>query len=131
MLYSWRYRVVPVAMEFGSLYANGSEFRIRDFDACRVRVFVQCGIDREASASRGVPDKIDDDSPTHERFATPVLCDVTKHTMLNLIPFAGARGKVARSEEHTSELQSRSDLVCRLLLEKQNEASVVRKASDQ
>src|SRR2546421_2018177 len=26
--------------------------------------------------------------------------------------------KVIRSEEHTSELQSRSDLVCRLLLEK-------------
>src|SRR5206468_12919226 len=30
---------------------------------------------------------------------------------------AGHHG-VARSEEHTSELQSRSDLVCRLLLEK-------------
>src|SRR5437588_5740483 len=28
---------------------------------------------------------------------------------------------VARSEEHTSELQSHSDLVCRLLLEKKNE----------
>src|SRR5690349_22401827 len=27
---------------------------------------------------------------------------------------------VARSEEHTSELQSRRDLVCRLLLEKKN-----------
>src|SRR2546421_9708099 len=27
-------------------------------------------------------------------------------------------GILARSEEHTSELQSRSDLVCRLLLEK-------------
>src|SRR5438105_5547922 len=27
-------------------------------------------------------------------------------------------GRVARSEEHTSELQSRVDLVCRLLLEK-------------
>src|SRR5436190_17072170 len=27
-----------------------------------------------------------------------------------------------RSEEHTSELQSHSDLVCRLLLEKKNEA---------
>src|SRR2546428_3545470 len=27
---------------------------------------------------------------------------------------------VYRSEEHTSELQSRSDLVCRLLLEKKN-----------
>src|SRR5206468_13084179 len=29
-------------------------------------------------------------------------------------------GVLPRSEEHTSELQSRSDLVCRLLLEKKN-----------
>src|SRR6478672_7682717 len=29
-----------------------------------------------------------------------------------------ATARTARSEEHTSELQSRSDLVCRLLLEK-------------
>src|SRR3712207_8570559 len=31
---------------------------------------------------------------------------------------AGCRGDVNRSEEHTSELQSRQYLVCRLLLEK-------------
>src|SRR5688572_31956540 len=31
------------------------------------------------------------------------------------------RGKDARSEEHTSELQSQSNLVCRLLLEKKKE----------
>src|SRR5260221_5119702 len=31
---------------------------------------------------------------------------------------ADGDGHVARSEEHTSELQSHSDLVCRLLLEK-------------
>src|SRR5271163_5098864 len=32
---------------------------------------------------------------------------------------SGSRGDISkRSEEHTSELQSRSDLVCRLLLEK-------------
>src|SRR5688572_32692919 len=30
----------------------------------------------------------------------------------------GARGESHRSEEHTSELQSQSNLVCRLLLEK-------------
>src|SRR5215208_5654183 len=30
----------------------------------------------------------------------------------------GPRGAAARSEEHTSELQSRGHLVCRLLLEK-------------
>src|SRR5688572_30997528 len=31
-----------------------------------------------------------------------------------------AKGVVPRSEEHTSELQSQSNLVCRLLLEKKN-----------
>src|SRR5690349_22112202 len=34
-----------------------------------------------------------------------------------------------RSEEHTSELQSRRDLVCRLLLEKKKKIKVRRKAS--
>src|SRR5206468_10499594 len=37
-----------------------------------------------------------------------------KHTKV----FVFLPWSVARSEEHTSELQSRSDLVCRLLLEK-------------
>src|SRR2546428_4815034 len=32
----------------------------------------------------------------------------------------------SRSEEHTSELQSRSDLVCRLLLEKKKKATKLR-----
>src|SRR5260221_7411390 len=31
---------------------------------------------------------------------------------------SGRERRIARSEEHTSELQSHSDLVCRLLLEK-------------
>src|SRR2546430_8452957 len=38
------------------------------------------------------------------------------------VPLGGARGRRSsgsRSEEHTSELQSQSNLVCRLLLEKQ------------
>src|SRR5260221_7983352 len=33
-----------------------------------------------------------------------------------------------RSEEHTSELQSHSDLVCRLLLEKKKNAAVTRRS---
>src|SRR5699024_11819895 len=35
-------------------------------------------------------------------------------------PYTRLDGSSARSEEHTSELQSRFDLVCRLLLEKKN-----------
>src|SRR5438034_2713627 len=34
------------------------------------------------------------------------------------LPAGPSRGGAGRSEEHTSELQSHSDLVCRLLLEK-------------
>src|SRR2546428_5387642 len=34
--------------------------------------------------------------------------------------------QLLRSEEHTSELQSRSDLVCRLLLEKKKSISTIR-----
>src|SRR5690625_5336015 len=40
---------------------------------------------------------------------------VLSHQWLNLTPI---RLKRSRSEEHTSELQSRGHLVCRLLLEK-------------
>src|SRR6266540_1769838 len=36
----------------------------------------------------------------------------------HLVAERGLRGRVRRSEEHTSELQSHHDLVCRLLLEK-------------
>src|SRR5438132_5604204 len=35
-------------------------------------------------------------------------------------PLIEALQRMVRSEEHTSELQSHSDLVCRLLLEKKN-----------
>src|SRR5206468_5010003 len=46
---------------------------------------------------------------------------------LGASPFPGAARK--RSEEHTSELQSRSDLVCRLLLEKKNTPATTRPRS--
>src|SRR5204863_8589232 len=39
-------------------------------------------------------------------------------TLIGIIAGIGSIAFYARSEEHTSELQSRRDLVCRLLLEK-------------
>src|SRR5690349_23550515 len=41
---------------------------------------------------------------------------------------AGSGAKLPRSEEHTSELQSRRDLVCRLLLEKKKNNEVTKDA---
>src|SRR5260370_24615376 len=43
--------------------------------------------------------------------------------MDTIIPYVPAQQRDARSEEHTSELQSHLNLVCRLLLEKKNNSS--------
>src|SRR5438034_2389845 len=45
------------------------------------------------------------------------------------IPESGKNIVTARSEEHTSELQSHSDLVCRLLLEKKKKISTIKTTS--
>src|SRR2546421_8943664 len=54
------------------------------------------------------------------RIRVTISSDVSANFTLILQPVAVVKGvtQSTRSEEHTSELQSRSDLVCRLLLEK-------------
>src|SRR5699024_11424298 len=52
-------------------------------------------------------------------FLSKVMKKLLKLLLTSLI-FSTASFGAARSEEHTSELQSRFDLVCRLLLEKKN-----------
>src|SRR5690606_41545395 len=51
------------------------------------------------------------ESPTEVQFGIPGFEDEQKRVIA---------ATVGRSEEHTSELQSRENLVCRLLLEKKN-----------
>src|SRR5690349_22389829 len=63
-----------------------------------------------------------------QRTTGPTLLALTRQVLPNLndIPVQTRREGVfkgARSEEHTSELQSRRDLVCRLLLEKKKKNS--------
>src|SRR2546430_10799396 len=49
------------------------------------------------------------------------LCSIRAGTPVDLRLDKLLPQRLARSEEHTSELQSQSNLVCRLLLEKKNE----------
>src|SRR5260221_2299955 len=49
---------------------------------------------------------------------TPWRC--SSWTSMSWPPGSTTEMEIPRSEEHTSELQSHSDLVCRLLLEKKN-----------
>src|SRR5687768_17990000 len=50
----------------------------------------------------------------------PRICDRENITFFRMSSLASSLPNRARSEEHTSELQSRLHLVCRLLLEKKN-----------
>src|SRR5699024_12548414 len=50
----------------------------------------------------------------------PIITFLTMYAIIVLYYLLRFAVKRARSEEHTSELQSRFDLVCRLLLEKKN-----------
>src|SRR5690554_7002034 len=70
---------------------------------------------------------------THTGFRTRVyksyFLDIRNHGNCQLRNFCFyfcrcSKGSSKRSEEHTSELQSRPHLVCRLLLEKKNATSV-------
>src|SRR6266853_745509 len=75
------------------------------------------------AATKLVPPSVDSYNPT---FATPggvkrpPITDDTpcRATSVPMKMWVGSLGSIARSEEHTSELQSQSNLVCRLLLEK-------------
>src|SRR5256886_6715104 len=51
-------------------------------------------------------------------FVSPVVFGETSHQV------AAVSAYVLRSEEHTSELQSQSNLVCRLLLEKKKQKQI-------
>src|SRR5688572_32201287 len=51
-------------------------------------------------------------------FRSPVATGASTGADSDAGPACAGGGEVARSEEHTSELQSQSNLVCRLLLEK-------------
>src|SRR5206468_11469610 len=61
-------------------------------------------------------------APTSSRSSSPA--SATTSAASARPPVDPADGPRRRSEEHTSELQSRSDLVCRLLLEKKKKNKI-------
>src|SRR5699024_11955158 len=70
-----------------------------------------------AAHSRDRVAKIEGDGERVERMKSPLPPrDFEREVELGM----GIDGDALRSEEHTSELQSRFDLVCRLLLENKN-----------
>src|SRR5437868_11625792 len=83
-----------------TLFPYTTLFRSRRVDAAEVHVRVQIALNQMFRLERG---------HLAVMSALDLLAEHEGHA---------AGEKVKRSEEHTSELQSRFDLVCRLLLEK-------------
>src|SRR5437868_10095413 len=77
-----------------------------------------------AGQAWGVKAREDNPAPPLSTAGSPMV----SHT-LNRINDADLIREAQRSEEHTSELQSRFDLVCRLLLEKKKHSQRRRNAS--
>src|SRR5205085_12285948 len=63
------------------------------------------------------------DTPGHEDFSEDTYRTLTAVDSAIMVIDAAKGIEAQRSEEHTSELQSQSNLVCRLLLEKKKESS--------
>src|SRR2546422_5634408 len=56
-------------------------------------------------------------------------CGIRRRAVKEEVRFREESAEVERSEEHTSELQSRLHLVCRLLLEKKNNPRAPRRTT--
>src|SRR5207302_6988388 len=71
-----------------------------------------------SAASSGVGSRLSRASTSWSPGASPGLWRRMRSMARETVRVASSRQKSRRSEEHTSELQSRENLVCRLLLEK-------------
>src|SRR5438874_7304605 len=75
-----------------------------------------CQGDDILAAILGISMQLRRAEPGKVRFRRPAACILD--LAVNRLTLKDKERRVIRSEEHTSELQSRRDLVCRLLLEK-------------
>src|SRR5260221_9477108 len=78
--------------------------------------------DRVGVMSQGVIQQVAEPATIYDKPATPFVASFVGENN----PFFGRR-----SEEHTSELQSHSDLVCRLLLEKKKKKRSTRTITEE
>ncbi len=71
---------------------------IGDFEALWIGVGIQLAGDGEAGGCGGGGDQLDDGAARDERSATPVLRDVTKQPMLDLVPL-GRSGRIMANRD--------------------------------
>ena len=86
--------VVPFAVKLVALDGHVGEFFIGDFDTCLVLVFVERCANAKTRFGGDAADQVDHDLAGQQRPASPVVGAVAEHSMLDLVPLAGAGRKV-------------------------------------
>src|SRR5450755_3253767 len=74
---------------------------ISDLSGDRVAASVQLRSNLQSRLGRRAADQVDDHLTAHQWSASPVLRDVTEHPVLDLVPLACARRKVAHRDAQT------------------------------
>ena len=88
-------RVVPLAVEVIALDADLLHLLVRHLDPFRIAVVVELALHPQAFPGRGRCNEVDDHLVTNQWLAAPVLTDKREQAMLNLVPLARPRWKVA------------------------------------
>jgi hypothetical protein len=88
-------------MKVGRDEVNPGQLIIGHFDASRINARVEFGLYSQSLLSGSGCNQVKDDIQAHQGPTAPVLSDVTKHAMFNLVPFAGARGEMANLNRET------------------------------
>src|SRR5215467_5403684 len=73
---------------------DGVDLRIGNLNPFGISVFVELGTDREAGIRRRRGNELDYRAKAAQRLAAPVDRDEREQTVLNFVPFAGARRQV-------------------------------------
>src|SRR5207302_11120090 len=103
---------------YTSTYPHIYALSLHDALPICARQYVRNGRDRRGRDHRASTRKLPVDAQGHHRNAESAPSDLPQNSGVRTLRTHREGLHLGRSEEHTSELQSRENLVCRLLLEK-------------
>ncbi len=86
--------VIPFTVKGVPLDLYRSPLLIGDLYSPGIGASIEFGMDSETCLCGGIADEIDDDRIARQGSSTPILRNVSKHLMLDLIPLAGAGWKM-------------------------------------
>src|SRR4029434_11300959 len=87
-------------MEDVSFNLESGELFIGEFSSGGVAPRIERRTNLQPRCCRGAAEQVDDDFVADQRFAPPILRDVGEHPVLDLMPFAGARGQMTDRDTH-------------------------------